>query len=88
MVALGGSLEHSLLFHCLGLYSELWKEETSFDVEDAQRKAKDKGKSAVSVALLTLDKALLVLVAQPHIHGRSISSKGAERALLSLESRG
>lgn len=45
------------------LYLESWKEETSFDAEDAQRKAKDKRKSTASAALLTPDKALLVFVA-------------------------
>lgn len=57
-------------------YLELWKEDTSFDVEDTQRKAKDKGKSALSVAPLTLDKTWLVLLAPPQSHSLSISSKG------------
>lgn len=60
----------------------------SFDVGDTQRKEKDKGKSAVSVTLLTLDKVWLVLLAQPCTRGLSISSKGAERAFLLVESRG
>lgn len=60
----------------------------SFDVEDTQRKAKDKGRSTVSVAPLTLDNAWLVLLAQPHTHGFSISSEGAGRAFLLVESRG
>lgn len=60
----------------------------SFDAGDTQKKAKDEGGSAASVALLTLDKAWLVLLAQPRFHGLSISSKGAERAFLLVESRG
>lgn len=57
-------------------YLEWWRRETSFDVEDTQRKAKAKGKSAMRIAPLTLDKPWLGLLAPPHCHGLSISSKG------------
>lgn len=85
---LGWESQAGLLVWTPRHYPELCEEEMSSDAVDTRRKAKDKGKSAMSATPLTPDKAWLGLLALPWIHGLSISSEGAGRAGLLVESRG